>query len=254
VIKLEESFKPEVKSYDFQGFGGSGAAGSRPQVSSGAQKNQKDSRFRVSELSRDRRSIEQEEEERIQQRVQNRLVEAQARAEEAARKAGYEAGLQKGRDEALAAFRETAKPALDGITKLVTEFEECKDRVFQANEQILLESAFQIAKRLFLKEVSTDREYVIRLAHEVVSKLTHRDTIRIRVNPSDLDTVASLREELGKRFQDLRNISIEASDRVSSGGLVLDTDFSMIDARIEAQVLEFEKSLLQSQPAGGQSA
>lgn len=196
----------------------------------------KDERFALNPMSKQRLSIEEEERRVIQERVEKAVADATVTAVAAAERAGYEDGLNRGRDEAYAEYSQKCEPRLVRIAMMVEEFEKAKVEIFKANEKLLVDMIFRIARMLLLKELEQDRDYVTRLARALIDRYGVRDNIRIKLNDRDLAEMGKLRKNLEESFGTLNNLRIEPTDQVESGGLLLETDLNAIDAGVDQQL------------------
>ncbi len=206
----------------------------------------KDQRFTLSPIVRNLLSIEEEERARIDEKIQARLQEIAEEAKKAGQQMGFEEGFAKGRAEAAEKFQSEASSKMESLEKLVSEMEDIKKRIYADYERFFIEMIFKISKRVLLKDLSTDREYLSRLCAEILTHLEIRENIRIRIHPDELDSISVLKKELESKFKDLKNFSIEPSSQVASGGCILETDWNTIDARIETQLESIHSALMKA--------
>lgn len=199
-------------------------------------RSQKDARFSLNPLVREPLSIEEEERRMVEDRVRERVgaVAEQAKAEAA--KVGYQEGLKKGHEDAYRQFQEEGGARLARLDETLSALEGAKSEIFHANEQFLMEMVFRIARVVVLRELTTDKEYVLRLSKELLDRVGVRENISIRVNPEDVGTIGMLREGLEKFLGGLKNVNIEPSPAVKRGGCMIDTEWNALDASIETQL------------------
>lgn len=254
VTTLDQNLKPEIKTFDFNEFKKPGAedyekvkAKFGPLAATDAERNsrhQKDRRFAMNPLLKEPLSIEQEErrvmEEKVRARIQTLAEEAKAQAAAL----GYQEGLNKGFDEAFKRVQAEGAESLQKLDQLVSEAEKAKEEIFRANERFLIELVFRIARMVVLKELSTDKDYVLRLAKELVARVGVRDNITLKINPEDAQTIESLKEGIEKAYGKLSNLNIEASSQVNRGGCRIETQWNAIDASIDTQLQGIGQALV----------
>ncbi|MEO5970858.1 MAG: FliH/SctL family protein [Bdellovibrionia bacterium] len=216
-----------------------------------AVRSQKDRRFSLNPLLRDPLSVEQEEQRAIDEKVrilvENVSVEARKEGEEA----GYQEGLKRGTEEAINKVGEQADASLLKFQQMVVELENVKTDVFRANEDFLISLIFRIAKMVTLKDLSVDRDYILRLTKDLVESAgVHNNTV-LKINAEDEKFITSIRENLFKTFGEMRNLNIEVSSKVARGGCRIETEWSAIDVNVEEEFKRIEESLL-AKTAGGQ--
>jgi flagellar biosynthesis/type III secretory pathway protein FliH len=210
----------------------------------------KDSRFKINMVSRKSLSIEEEERRYIEVRVQEELKSVTDQARAKAEKEGFEQGVQKGYDACHKKFQEEGSERLIRFDKVLDAIENATIQIFKTNEDFLIELIYRISKMLILKELSVDRQYVVRLVSEVIQKVALHENIRIRINQSDMESVKYIKEGLEKTLGKLKNVNIETSEEVKMGGVLVDTEWSAIDATLERQIQGVYQSLLIEQKSG----
>jgi flagellar biosynthesis/type III secretory pathway protein FliH len=210
-------------------------------------KSTRDSRFRVSELSREPLSLHVEEQRAFEERVKRAVDALSAEAFEAARKAGMEEGRSAGLAEAIFDARAEAQALIDSFASMVESIESHRQRLLAQQERFLMEVVLKIARRICLKEISIDPTYFSRLAHALVEQCGSRDNIRVRISVQDADSIASLKKELSERIAGLKTISIEASAEVQPGACEVDTDLASFSASVASQLDAIEKAMFGQQ-------
>ncbi len=217
-------------------------------------KTQKDSRFSINPLLRESLSIEQEEKRVIDEKVQVAVKALYEESKSKAQAIGYEEGLKKGYDEAFAKFVEDGKDRIHHFDTMMKEMVGAKTEIFRANERLLIELIFRISKMLILRELSMDREYVTRLAKELINRSGARDNIVLRISSEDAETVEILKQGLMKSLGQLNNLNVEVSKSVKRGGCQVETEWNEIDASIEKQLESIYLALTGSQSGGDEAA
>jgi flagellar biosynthesis/type III secretory pathway protein FliH len=204
---------------------------------------QADVRFDLDSGARKALALEAEERSMLQKRIQSEVERVRQGAQTAGHDAGYAAGLKEGATKAFNEFRTDGESKLKRIESFVQEIEALKHDLFKANERFIIELAFQISKAVCLKELQTDSEYLQRLAVELVEKSGARGQIRIAISPRDAGAVEAVRESVLKQFATLENLRIEVDEGVHSG-VVLETEWSQIEASLETQLKHFKDALV----------
>lgn len=188
--------------------------------------------------------IERDETARIERKVNERLDALREKAIEEAKQVGYREGFEAGRKEGFERFQEETRESVDRIEALSTEYENQKADLFRANERFLLEMVAQLAKKVVLRELQTDAEYLSRVSKAIIEKLGIKENVRIWLNGEDVACLQSLRESLIQKFGELRNLQIGEHPEVSRGGCIVETDFGIVDATIEAQIKSIDEALI----------
>jgi flagellar assembly protein FliH len=245
VMKLDMGAAPVVQQFSFgklQRAGEGTYASTKAKYGSLAStdegrvpKGQRERRFSLNPLLKEPLSIEEEERRVIEEKVAARIAAVSEEARAKAREEGYKAGLEQGHQEAYQRFAQESVERLTNFDAMLAEAENAKQEIYRANERFLMELVFRIAKMVTLKEVATDKDYVVRLARELIERIGVRENIRIRIHPEDAKTADIIKPGLEAALGTLKNLSLEASPQVKRGGCIVETEWNAIDASLETQ-------------------
>jgi len=205
---------------------------------------QKDRAFAINSLHREPLSIDEEEQRVIESRVQERMDSLVKEVYDKAEKEGFAKGHAEGHAEAFSAFQVEGLEKLKHLESLIASAEKSKDEIFRANERFLISLVYRICKMILLRELQTDREYLVRLTRDLIERTGIRDGIRLRLNPEDFLAMGSLKEGLETYFGNLKNLQIESSSTVSRGSCVIESEWNAIDANLDTQMKAVETALL----------
>ncbi|MCM0605701.1 MAG: hypothetical protein KA715_06385 [Xanthomonadaceae bacterium] len=158
---------------------------------------------------------------------------------------GHGEGIEAGKAEGHQKYLMEMRGNIAKIEELTAAYEGAKNEIYAANERVLVQLAFQVAKKVVLKELATDETYIQRVVKEIIDRLSVKESVRIKVSPKDLYRVENIKKELTDHFSKLKNITVESSDKVLSGCIV-ETDFNVIDAQVENQLKEIFDALVES--------
>jgi flagellar assembly protein FliH len=206
-------------------------------------RDQKAARFRVSPVLRTPLSIEEEERRAVKKMVDAEVESYRQKVHEEAKKAGHAEGLKQGHSEAFAKFQAESSELMQHLEKLVESLNQAKVLIFQENEKFIIQMILQICQMVVLRELNTDREYVIRLAKDILERVGVRENIKIQINQKDQETIALIQEQLAQKLGTLKNLQIEVSDQVEMGGCRLETEWNAIDATIKTQLQKLSTTL-----------
>lgn len=171
-------------------------------------------------------------------------------AKKIAAKQGYEAGMKQGYQESFQKFQDEGRSRVERLESLVTEFENAKEDIFRVNERFLIDLIYQISKMLLLRELSTDREYILRLAEELIQRVGMRENIHIKISSNDVESIQMIKSGLEKNLGVLKNLQIETSSQIQQGGCLIETEWNALDASIETQLRGIYEALLGKSPVG----
>jgi len=130
-----------------------------------------------------------------------------------------------------------------GLSSAMKELKQFKEKAIKELESTVVDLAFHISKKIVKSEVKTNPKIVKNVAKAVLASLIDKENIVLQVNPQDKKLMEKYQNEIMKFFQDIRNLEIEANEAVSRGGCYLKSERGDVDATLETQFSEIEKSL-----------
>lgn len=145
---------------------------------------------------------------------------------EQAKKEGYEAGFKEWSEEIL-------------------KFQERTDSLKQEYTSMLAPVALKATQKIVGKAFELSDDLIFQLVENALKPVLQHKRITIYVNREDISSLEKHREDLKKLFESIEILSIRERDDITKGGLVIETEGGIINARLENQwgVLEqaFEK-------------
>jgi flagellar assembly protein FliH len=165
--------------------------------------------------------VQAAEETRAAHEVQLAALEREAFANGYA--AGERAGLEAGNTRAEAMLRRLAQ-TLDELKSL-------RVTMIRQTEQQMVQLALAIAHRILLRESSIDRDLLVALARVALERLGDAGSATIRLNPEDY---AQTVQRHGDHWAGAR-VRVVADPGVSRGGCLVESDFGVVDASLDAQ-------------------
>jgi flagellar assembly protein FliH len=171
-------------------------------------------------------------------------------------KAGYGAGYSVGAHEAVRQMTERADTEREAyreeLSSFVSGVEDASRSAWQRMEPEILDLVLEIARKVIKMEVELNREAAIEIVKNTLRRVADSTSLRIRVHADDLETVRANREDLYTLVDSIRKVEIVEDRRVGQGGCIVETDAGTIDARIETQLEEIRKLLLNAKPQLGE--
>lgn len=167
--------------------------------------------------------------------VQAACVEAE-QIKETARQEGYDAGYKE-----LEAERSSCG---EKLAEIEAGLEENVDSYFTALEPEVVTLAIAIARQVVKREIESDKEFVLGTIRSGLRQLRERHEIKVRVNPADYDLVRAHKEDIASSCDGIRSIEIIDDRRVDAGGCIIDSANGYLDGRIDTQISEVERTLM----------
>ena len=152
---------------------------------------------------------------------------------------GYQAGVESARQAMQAEMTKTTQQC----QQLLDEARHTKMAMFRSSEADMLRVCLAVAKRVVAAEVTTNSEVVCSILEEALSYIDQLDNLTLYVNQKDLETVLELMQI--NNLSDMGNkvtLDVQVDNRISPGGVRLDSEIGAVDARMETRLANVEKA------------
>lgn len=178
-------------------------------------------------------------------KAKRQAADIKAHAQKQGYDEGYAEGFKKGED----AAREEFQPFLKTIEGLIASLTGFRKDMYDKGEREMVEMVVSLAKKVIHFEFSTRDDAVQEMILLAVQSVLDRESMVIKINPTDKGYAESFRPELHHLFGEIKNITFEAHSGVERGGCVVETNFGVVDARIDKLGEQMERILNLAPPA-----
>lgn len=162
----------------------------------------------------------------LAQKIENDAEQKRQTTLETARQEGYQQGLREWNAAVAAANAARDKYLADSMPELIS-------------------LAVRIAQKVIGEELRTNPKAIVGVARQSIHGVNRGRSLTLRVPPEDVDVVRRrmlmLREAAGPN----RLLEIVADAAIPAGGCIVETEYGIIDARLETQLRCMEEALLQ---------
>lgn len=213
----------------------------RDQILSDAQAFAED---RLREASQQSEQILQETEQQIEAWWLLKRSEDEA-ASEASRQQGYTLGYSEGAEQAEAELREQWEHKLAEASAILKGSYQMREQIIQEAEPFLVELSCAIAEKIIGQQLTAAPEMAIELIRKSLSRRRELGVITLCVAPGQLAFVQAAREELHYSIDSQAELQILPDSTVKDNGCVIRSAYGSIDARIDTQLAEIKKELIQ---------
>jgi flagellar assembly protein FliH len=155
---------------------------------------------------------------------------------------GHSAGLQELERERLAVAERLARIESDNEAKL--------EEFWVSTEPELLRLAVEIARKIVRKEIEEADGFVLGTVRAGIRQLRDKQDVKVRVNPGDYDLAREHKEEIAGMSDGIRTVEVIEDRRVDEGGCIIESGNGHLDARVESQLKEVERALLEAERYG----
>jgi flagellar assembly protein FliH len=159
-------------------------------------------------------------------------------------------GMEEGRRQAERGLANVFKSLRDGVSALTG----LRSRVFRESEEDLLKLAVMIARKIVQQEIAQDRGVISSIVSAAIGGCTERDRVVVRLNPDDYAVVAANRQAFLSGLGEDAHVTLTPDEGVGPGGCLVEAATGTVDARIEAQLDEIYRTLLEERSAPVEAA
>ncbi len=163
------------------------------------------------------------------EKAKRQALDIKAIAKKEGYDAGYDEGFKKGED----AARQDFSPFLGTVQGLISDLTGFRKNMYDKFEREMIEMVVNLAKKVIHFEFSMRDDAVQEMIRLAVQSVLDRESMVIKINPADKGYAESFRPELHHLFSEIKNITFEAHSGVARGGCVVETNFGVVDARID---------------------
>lgn len=183
-------------------------------------------------------------------------IREDARAQaEAMREAAWQEGRHSGEEAARAEIGEELRGEWisyrEGLREdfqaIADEIVEGRRQLWERQETEMLELVLTIARQVIKTEVKENPDVVMSIIRNALRRVVDKENVRIRVAMSDSARVRGAKDDIMSIVDGLRHLEIIDDRRVGEGGCVIETNAGTIDAKIETQLAEVERTIIQSE-------
>jgi len=157
------------------------------------------------------------------------------------REQAYREGYASGEQAAEARWRQD----IEAAARVLREATEMKSEIIGEAEPFLLQLSVQIAETIIGRQLSLEPEWMLEMIRNVLSRERRKGIVTLCVSPEQFPYIREAREELRMVLDSQAELQIVPDSSVRGYGCVVRTDFGTLDARIDAQLSEIKRALLQ---------
>ncbi|MEH7439398.1 FliH/SctL family protein [Neobacillus drentensis] len=190
------------------------------------------------------RSLEKAAEEKISQWWEENQRQLEELSREAEHK-GYHDGYAQGKQEAMKEVTSEYQAKIEQIQNLLEQAYEQKASIISEAEPFLLELSTVIATHIIKKELDSNPEQFVELIKEHILRFKEKEFITVCVHPDDFDFIQAQRSHLIAVVNGETEIKIIPDHSVTSKGCIIRTAYGSVDARIDTQIEEIKKVILE---------
>lgn len=130
------------------------------------------------------------------------------------------------------------------VTALLVEAGRLRDKKIAELEHQVTRLAVKIAEKILGRELLLNDEAVVDVAAQALLTARQQKEISLRINPKDARVIRENQRRLIDQLSRAKQIEIREDEEVPRGGVLIETEVGVIDARLDVQ-LEMLKRVLE---------
>lgn len=162
-----------------------------------------------------------------------------------AKEEGFKEGFANGKREATDQVQQEYREKLAQVQEMLLQAYKQKEAIISEAEPFLLELSTVIATQIIKQELEEYPDKFVELIKQHILRFKEKDHITICVHPDDFPFIQSQRVQLVSVVNGETEIKIIPDHSVTTKGCIIRTAYGSIDARIDTQIEEIKKAILE---------
>ena len=133
--------------------------------------------------------------------------------------------------------------ALQSAKKMIKEVQLLKEEIVRDSEKWIIDLIFAVTEKIIHKEATTSRDIVVAVLKDAVVGVRNQENIKVRLSPLDCQYMREVNPQFFNELRGAETMSIEEDDEIMQGGVVIETRFGGIDARLDHQLNNLREEL-----------
>jgi flagellar assembly protein FliH len=158
---------------------------------------------------------------------------------------GYQEGFELGRKDSENELKQQYREKMEQIQALLQQAYIQKENIIAESEPFLLELSTVIASQIVKQELNDYPEKFVELIKQHILRVKEKESITVCVHPNDFDLIQAERSHLVAMVNGDTEIKIIPDHSVSPKGCIIRTAYGSVDARIDTQIEEIKKVILE---------
>jgi flagellar assembly protein FliH len=205
-------------------------------------------RFVINELVAETTKLEELEKKNFQILVEGEVLSRLKKIEENAYSEAYALGMKEGYDKGFEEMTATVKAQVESLKNITDVIINQKIKLVIDNEKHLVETIFHLAKAMALDEIHANPENVLTVITKALENAQSEEEIVLKINPSDATFLEQVKATAGNPFERMNRLRVETLESVTPGGVIVETNYGIVDATIETRIKKVWESITSKIP------
>lgn len=181
-------------------------------------------------------------------KIENKVLEKLALVQEEAYQKAFELGFDEGLQKAMNEKTDEINQDLNGLEKFMSHLSILKEEMIHQNESHIVQLVYDIARRIAFDHIEEKPEVVISVIKNAIEMAQADEDVNVLVSAKQVDFLEKIKAQTGREFEFLKKVKFQVSEQVSPGSCIIETNYGVVDARIEERVSKLWTEMKQALP------
>lgn len=209
---------------------------------------EKGSDFIMSDVLRQTTGVDSIEKMSEETKIENKVLEKLSLLQAEAYQKAFDLGLEEGLNKAYDEKNKDINRSLLDLETMMTQMARLKEEMIHQNEAHIVKLVYDIAKRIALDHIEEKPEIVLSVIKNAIETAQAEEEVNVLICSEQLDFLEQMKNQAGRDSEFLKKVKFQTSDQVTSGGCIIETNFGVVDARIEERVNKLWSEMKQALP------
>jgi flagellar assembly protein FliH len=162
-----------------------------------------------------------------------KMKDQAAKIQEEAQKQGYDKGQEEGFEAGEQAVKEHFKSSLAALQILIEQLSEAREKTYPLLEREMVEMVTTLTQKVIRTELAGKENSIREIVHMAIESVLDRESLIIKVHPSDHKELEDYGQELIQLFHEIKNVEFESHASVAPGNCVVESNFGTVEAGLD---------------------
>lgn len=204
--------------------------------------------FVMSDVLRTTTGIEEIERLSEEQKIEEKVLDKISILQTDAYKKAYDLGFEEGIEKAIEAKSTELENKVQELDKLLLKINQIKEEMVHQNEAHIMKMIYVIASKLAFDHVNEHEAVVLNIIKKCIEEAQADENVNVLINSEQLQYLEKIKQNQTRETDFLEKVKFVGSDIVSVGSCIVETNYGIIDARIEGRIEKLWNEFKQSIP------
>lgn len=199
-------------------------------------KKEEGSDFIMSDVLRTTTGVEEIERLSEEQKIEEKVLDKISFLQQDAYQKAYDLGFLEGNKKAIEDKSQELSLKSQEIDLLLTSLVKIKEEMIHQNEAHMITMIYQIASKLAFDHVNENQDVVLKIIKKCIEEAQADEHVNVLVANEQLEFLEKIKQTEKRENEFLKKVKFVGSESVSVGSCIVETDYGVIDARIEERI------------------